>query len=946
MGSLNIFYANVRSLRQNFDKVKLFLCHSTISYDIIVLTESWINESEFKLYNVPNFTGIIQMRHNRRSGGVVVFIRNGLNYSYNTYFDRNHESILLFLTVDGKKLNLLCTYRNYKSPISTYLHFIEGIKSTVDLIIGDINQDILVLKDESIHYVNFMDSAGLMAQVEFPTRVTANSKTCIDHCYSKSHVGNVEASPLDIGISDHLCLSIQLHGYQVEFKDRSYTFCDLRLVKTQLSNADWTELLGSSDVNLIYKEISDKIKQARSDATETLKINGRNRRRNEWINQQLIDKCRRKNLLYQLHRKYPFCEYISNELKLIQCELKKEIRMAKTNYYDDKFKNANSSKEYWKITNAIIKGGASNKLNFSPSKIVDGTGTIYDVSEKGTEVANLFNDYFANVAENLILESGMNTTDYPPIASVNHSMYSPPLKLEEVGKAIDAMKTKKSSGFDEISSELIKYCKEELIRPFHHLCYVSLEQGIFPDALKLSTVIPLHKDGDKDKVENYRPLYLNSTVGKVIEIIVQRRIMNYLDHVEFLASNQFAYRAKYGTEKALFKYLTEILVGLDKGNKVAAGHVDLRKCFDVINRCLLIKIIEAAGIGGKMLQWLKSYLSNRKQITKLHNKYVSNELIFKYGILQGSGLAPLFFLLFINELCKLKLRNCYFLSFADDCALVCNNSDINALSLDLMTALQKVMQWIINHKLIPNWSKTNIIEYTFNYRGSCSISSSGHVTCHLYDCNQDNQCTCPVINIVKSIKYLGLHIDNHLAWDQHIDYLYKKLRPFNLLLYNLRKFMSTSSMIPIYYAFYQSIMQYGINFWGGAGISKTNKLVTTQKFAVRMLNKSRYNEHTSNIFRELQILPLSILYKKNLLSFVVNNLGDFEVSRILSNIATRQTGRGFLTVPNFRLTNSRKSANYKGLCFFNEMIRAGLDENVTLSTVKKYIKSLLCTYGT
>lgn len=260
-----------------------------------------------------------------------------------------------------------------------------------------------------------------------------------------------------------------------------------------------------------------------------------------------------------------------------------------------------------------------------------------------------------------------------------------------------------------------------------------------------------------------------------------------------------------------------------------------------------------------------------------------------------------------------------------------------------MNSSKIVLEWIMDYKLIPNWEKTNIIEYTFNRRpNAITLLSPNYMTCHLRNCTLTN-CTCPNLSIVDDIKYLGLHIDKNLTWNKHIDAVYKKLRPINLLFYNLKKFMRTRYLIPIYYAYFQSVMQYGIIFWGGAGITKTNKIFYCQKSAVRMVNGSAYNAHTRDIFKKLQILPFALLYKKNILGFVVNNKLSFvEIGISAGNERrTRQTGRGLLHVPNYRLSNSRLFINYRGPNYYNEMLTTMGDEGATLRAVNKFVFSSL-----
>ena len=82
------------------------------------------------------------------------------------------------------------------------------------------------------------------------------------------------------------------------------------------------------------------------------------------------------------------------------------------------------------------------------------------------------------------------------------------------------MKAKASTGVDGISSNLIKHYKNELIIPLLHVANISLQKGEFPSRMKIAKVIPLHKKGKKDDLNNYRPISLLSTTSKILEKLI------------------------------------------------------------------------------------------------------------------------------------------------------------------------------------------------------------------------------------------------------------------------------------------------------------------------------------------------------------------------------------------------------------------------------------------
>lgn len=922
VNELTVFYTNVRSLRTNFDMIKLCLYNSRISYHIIILSETWVSKHEFDMYNLVNYTGVIQERCHGRSGGIAVFVRNDLICSFKKYADKNHESILIKVKSDHSTLNLLCTYRNCNSSIYEYMNFLETMKGQFDILLGDINQNILsdnhdVIHGDSFYYMQYLEANGYISRINVPTRVSDVSKTCIDHCFAKPHVGNVVTKILDDIISDHKCIQINISKNVSKDRPQQYTFCDLRLVKSELALHDWNQLLLSDDVDIIYNEIKDTIACAIENATETVRITQNNRKRKEWINTSLIQKINRKNHLYKLCQKYPFDTNIKAEFTLINRELKIDIKRAKNSFYAERFQNTQNSKDFWKLAKNVINGGNNSLKN--RIKCIEIDEQSVDATENEVKIANHFNSYFGNIAKKILDENDIDNNRMPDCNELNYSMYFSPIKLHEVDNVIKELKNKKTTGFDNISCELLKYCKDELLSPIYHLCHVSLSQGRYPEALKLSVVIPLHKEGCTEMVENYRPLYLNSTVGKILENVVQKRIMKYLESINFCSANQYAFQKKSGTEKALYNYILPIVEGLEKNQRVAACHIDIKKCFDVIDRQILLKKIECAGIRGNILKWIKSYLSNRTQITKINGKFTSSTLPLDYGILQGSGMAPLFFLIFINDLCKLNLpSDCELIVFADDTGIVATADTAEKLRDKIEMSTNQVMQWLKEHRMIPNWKKTNIIEFTYNYNTFQPIADD-HIICHIPDCLRIN-CTCPKIKIVKTVKYLGLYVDQNLSWRTHIDNLSNRLRQINTLIYNIRGYMSNRNLLMIYHAHFQSRLQYALPIWGGANTTTIGKIVICQKFVMRTMFKKDRRFHTKELFQENKVLPVSILYRKCMLKFFVNNVKN-NANVIIRSHDTREGRINLICPPNYRKERSRKSVIFNSIAVYNTFVR-------------------------
>ena len=135
--------------------------------------------------------------------------------------------------------------------------------------------------------------------------------------------------------------------------------------------------------------------------------------------------------------------------------------------------------------------------------------------------------------------------------------------------------------------------------------------------------------------------------------------------------------------------------------------VDFQKAFDTVNHSILIKKLDYFGIGGKIKEWLKSYLSNRKHFVSILG-YESQPQHVEHGVPQGSVLGPLLFLLYINDLHRsIKFSTTY--HFADDTNMLNINSSIYKIKYQLNKDLKLLNKWLLANKISLNAAKTELI---------------------------------------------------------------------------------------------------------------------------------------------------------------------------------------------------------------------------------------------
>ena len=138
------------------------------------------------------------------------------------------------------------------------------------------------------------------------------------------------------------------------------------------------------------------------------------------------------------------------------------------------------------------------------------------------------------------------------------------------------------------------------------LCFT---QGVWPNALKVAEIVPVHKSKEKNNPSNYRPISLISNLAKILEKILHMRLLKFIQKSNILSKMKFGFLKKRSTNNAL-KFITNTIVNkLDKSGPIAITFLDLSKAFDTVDHKLLLKKLYNYGIGGNAQQLISCYLS-------------------------------------------------------------------------------------------------------------------------------------------------------------------------------------------------------------------------------------------------------------------------------------------------------------------------------------------------
>ena len=387
-----------------------------------------------------------------------------------------------------------------------------------------------------------------------------------------------------------------------------------------------------------------------------------------------------------------------NLYKKYKNKLNHVIKASKKMYYEEQLiKYKHDTKMIWKTQNNILNK-KTKKTNL-PKQFADNTSS--STIDDPIKIANKFNDYFVNIGPNLAkkINNTNITFDKYLTNSIPNSLFLDPVTEYEVRSEIEKLNTTKSPGYDGLSAKIIKLVTNEISKPITQIFNQTFLTGNIPLELKIALVTPIYN--------LYRPISVITCFAKILEKIMYKRLINFVEKNNILSEHQYGFRKNRSTELAIIEFIDKITKAIDKGQYTIGIFLDLSKAFDTINHSILIKKLEYYGIRGVALKWFENYLANRKQIVK-YNDTKSEAMTITSGVPQGSILGPLLFLLYIND-----IQNCSKLVskilFADDTNIFHSHSCLKELNLIMQDEINKIADWISSNKLSLNTSKTKFI---------------------------------------------------------------------------------------------------------------------------------------------------------------------------------------------------------------------------------------------
>lgn len=775
-------------------------------FDVLLFTETFLdedintNELGLSSFHVFRCDRSLKSSSHSRGGGVLIAVKNHLSAIQLSPSIDSIEHVFVVINLGGSnKILITNVYIPPSSPIEVYENHCASVSSVLQDFMCD-GCEVIVCGDFNFPNVTWCnDEYGAT-----PNGLITQQVTCFSYCMAFFNlkqingVANARGRYLDLIFSSMLAevsavdapllecdshhpalkfdLTVKLPCENMQYDYLYYNFQLANYIDINmfLSYVDWNEIFESTDINVVV----DRFYHVINRAIELFvpKRRAKNLKFPRWFNDELKSHIFQKKVA---HRDFKQTNSADDYCKFSQ--LRSECRMlaqeCHSKYLKEIESNIQSKKDFWRYIN-------SKKDNFELPKCM-----IYcdKKSDSPVDIVNMFSEHFSSAYVNHPNKDiGF---DYTKRINLNDCYIS----IMDIFNYISSLDGGFGCGPDGIPACFLLNTKCILSDVLYKIFNLSLSNGVFPEKWKVSFITPIFKGGDRSDITNYRPISKFSVIHKVFEAIVSDKITPYFKHI--LSSTQHGFVKGKSTVTNLLVYQHSLLNSMEDHYQVDSVYTDFSKAFDRLNISILVRKMEAIGLGGGLLLWLSSFLNNRIQYVKIRN-FVSPAITAYSGVPQGGHLSPLLFNCYINDVEEF-ICHCDKLLYADDLKLFrCIKTvfDCEQLQLDL--------------DAFALWCDLN--DLTLNVQKCKTITFSRLQSTILYPYKINSE----IVERVQSIKDLGVTFSHDLQFSCHIEMICNRaMKMLGFVMRSLKEFNNIFMLKNVYCALVRSILEYACPVW-------------------------------------------------------------------------------------------------------------------------------------
>lgn len=836
---IKVLVWNATSLLNKMGELKFFLKKNSI--DVALITETWLKNNKttfikgYKCYRQdrpqdPSFT-------RTPGGGVAIFIKTSLSHQIvltpTTIHSLECKIVKITMTNNTKSINIVAAYNK---PTSTLVpQEIEDIlkTSTKVIIAGDLNAkhsewNCITNNTNGNILKNYIDNS--ISIIKYPPTPTffpdqSNySPSTIDLAIIKN-INTSDLKALPNLPSNHAPVIFYIEEEISKSNEQlmpNYAEANWKLFKYELNkNIILPPILETvNDINKAVDNITTLIQNASKAAIPL--------RKQRTIEDNLPDNI--KILISQRnHIRKKWQQSRSDQLRILKNHLSNKVRLLINNHKNEAWQSkleklSTQDNSLWTKLKVIKR----KQVEIPP--LIKNNSYICTDAEKAELMAETFakihssNDNISNTRTEKTVKAKINDffkTQENQIETIKLT------KPREITKIIRKLKNRKAPGTDRIRNIELKHLPRKAIVYLTYVLNACIQNSYFPKKWKTALILPIHKAGKANEDPNsYRPISLLTSLSKILEKVILRRIIDFSEHANIFQNEQFGFRQRHSTIHQLVRVTELISKGFNKKRSTAAVFLDIQKAFDTVwHDGLFYKLIQL-GIPKYLIKFIKSYLAERK-FQVIINDSLSNPYEITAGVPQGSILGPILFNIYLHDLPRSK--DIELALFADDTAIIATGKKPASIINKLQRALRQMYKYYTKWKIKINANKCQAVYYT-------------HLRNKPHSCLHYNYIP---IEWNPSAQYLGLTIDSKLTWKEHVYNTTKKSKRIMHEIYSLintNSRLSTKNKLLLYNTVIRPVLTYGSTAWCSVSRSYLNNIQIIQNKCLRMATKLRkYN---------------------------------------------------------------------------------------------------------
>lgn len=843
---INIVTWNANGLRKHILELDVFLKENKV--DICLISESHntkhsYNEIKgYKCYNAIH-------PQNKAKGGASLFIKENIkHYEFEKIETEQMQVVIITIELKNKKCNVAALYCppkfNLKSP--EYIKLFE-ILGPCFILGGDFNAKnkywgsrLSTKKGKELYH------AGKHMKCEFhsgrkPTYWPADPQKIPDlidffitRGIAKNYVMVENAEGLS---SDHSPVALMV----------SETVNELHQSPTLTNHkTNWEQFRVNVDANIslnvslktpyeIECELDNLIEVIQTSAwNSSPSIKNINVPKYPQEVKDLIAAKRKARKTWQTHRS-PENKNILNHL----CnKLKQMLNNNKNRSMANRLKNLTAKKDtdysLWKVTKHL----QNTSQTIPPIKCDDGSW-----AKSPLDKANLFAQHLENTFQPL---PSLTTNENILISHRNDQKLIPKVSFVELKTLIsNNLKNNKAPGYDLITTKVLKELPEKGLRLFLYIINSSIRLKYVPTQWKVAEVIMIPKPGKElHNKSSYRPISLLSTMGKVFEKLLLKRLQPILEERSVIPAHQFGFRTNHSTIEQVHRVTNTIEEAFNNNNICSGLFIDVAQAFDKVwHQGLIYKIHRY--LPNEYSAILESYITGRFFRVKHEGEYSKLKKI-NAGVPQGSVLGPVLYVLFTSDLPSPP--DTKIATFADDTAILVTDSNIVEATSKLQSATDEILEWTKKWRMKLNEAKSTHINFTNKKIQTLPIYMNHNIV--------------PYAN---TAKYLGFTLDAKLRWKDHVK---KKTSELNIkyrkmyFLLSPTSEMTMQNKILLYQQILKPIWTYGIQLWGCTKKTNLKQIQTFQNKVLRKITNCPWYVRNDNLHRDLCMPTIAEEIKK------------------------------------------------------------------------------------